>query len=99
MVKNLANDRSGCGRAVICDRRAVLTGSMAASALVLVELGAATGQDCGAAGGHLAFFNDRPMHDPSGTLPPYGPPAGHRGAGSFAALDDERLRYLMPFMT
>jgi hypothetical protein len=99
MVKILGNDRSGHGRSIACDRRTVLTGSMAASALALVGPGTAAGRDCGTPGGHLAFFDDRPMHDPSGTLPPYGPPAGHCGASAFAALDDERLRYLMPFMT
>ena len=39
-----------------------------------------------------AYFRDGLLHDPSGSLPPWRAPAGHRGAASLAALDAAALR-------
>ena len=40
----------------------------------------------------VAFFGDRPILDPSGTLPWWRTPAGFRGGAAVAALSDEHLR-------
>ena len=87
------------GPVTACDRRSLLAGSglgvlLSALPASLAHAGEGTG-----AQPRLSFFDERPMIDPSGQLPPYRPLQGHRGAGPLSWEDEAALRFVMPFLT
>jgi len=70
------------------DRRRFLAGT----ALVVAGGLALPARAHGAVVPSLTFFGDRPVLDPSGTLPGWRTPSGFRGGAAAAALSDEHLR-------
>ncbi len=94
-----SSGEEGAGH-LLCDRRAVLAASCCgALALAAPAAAARTAGEGRARKAHLSFFDDRPLLDRSGKMPAYRPPAGFHGASPLADMAEERLRYIMPFMT
>ena len=80
-----------------CDRRSLLAG--AALAVLVAQSASAVAFVPGSAARRprLAFFDDRPMVDRSGTLPEFQYPDGFRGADGIGRLSEQEWRSLNPF--
>lgn len=91
------------GQACCCNRRKLLaTGAWAMLTLPVAAHARLAGLVQPLPGGPvsvpvLTFFADRPMIDPTASLPPWRPPSGYRGANAMADVDEETWRRFAPF--